>query len=232
MLPKFNKVTSPFFMPSSRYNEKRDESIKFTTNLRVNSIGEDEVSDFILEHSNVLTSENRGSKFRLMDIVEKIREDIVIHRRQGDMDWTCYVHSCFPNGWTPEQVIGKSFYDIHKPVPGFNLATSKQMVDACINKGPFERYVWGLDYDHQHRISLNYKQLKFDINNPILYVKVETQIIVGFPQVDAFVFILRQDFIPEFGIDKATLVNTLKKMTPEQRAYKSITDDVIRYLQE
>lgn len=230
MLPKFEKLTVPIFMPTSRLREKQEEGLKYPL-AEIHDCPYyilDKISKFICLSTNRYWDETCPTN--IYQLAMELREDIVIHRQDGDRDWTAFVHAAFPNGWTPSSVIGKSFYKIHEPVPGFNLSTSKQMVDACIHKGPFQRFVWGVDFDHQHRISANYKQLQFDINNPILYVKVETQIIVGMPEVDAFMFVLRQDFIPEFAIHKPTLLSSLLSMTPEQRVYKSVSDDLLTYL--
>lgn len=73
-------------------------------------------------------------------------EDFLIHRIDDQKDYLSSVHVCFPSHWYPEDKIGKSFNEIHQPVP-MNLKNSDKLVRAMVNGGIFERFVWSIVYE-------------------------------------------------------------------------------------
>lgn len=167
-------------------------------------------------------------------MVAQIQEDVLVIRTDADRDWVCAAHVCMPSSWNPANVIGNSFETVHQPVPGMDLTHSRRIVEAMIHHGPFERFQWGvffedrLDYHPQHG-----PRKSFDPQRPFVQVKVERQVTVGFPDLGAAAFILRQHVIPEYDLDRAALANAVEGMTDAQRSYKGITqsaDGLIRYL--
>jgi hypothetical protein len=62
-----------------------------------------------------------------------------------------------------------------------------------------------------------------------VWVKVERQIIYGFPELEAALFIIRPYLVDP---DLPHLRNAILSMTPEQRAYKHIPDEFVAWLMD
>lgn len=172
--------------------------------------------EFILENYPVkLKSGN------YLEIAKEIDEDLIIHRIDGEKDYMCSAHIVFASHWLPEQKIGTSFEDIHKPVP-MNLKNSKKLVEAIIGNSIFERFVWSVIYEKKYNFHPRFKEKKFEPNNPQVHVKVERQVTVGFPEEKFCLFILRQYLISEEELDKPLLIKAIEEMNEEQRRYKGL----------
>ena len=169
---------------------------------------------------------------KYLDIVREAEEDFLIHRIKDDRDWLSSAHVCFARHWHPEDKIGKSFEEIHKPVP-MNLKNSKKLAEAAARSGIFERFVWSVVHDDRYNFHPRLPYSKFDKNNPKVLVKVERQVTVAFPKHDFCLFVLRQYLIPEERLDKPSLANSIKNMKPEEQAYKGLSDcrDLLEYLE-
>ncbi|MEZ6129813.1 MAG: DUF3445 domain-containing protein [Planctomycetaceae bacterium] len=168
------------------------------------------------------------------NVMMQIQEDIVIHCIDNCEDRVSAAHVCLPSSWDPAAVLGKSFEACHQPVPGMDLSQSRRMVEAIVYHGPFERFQWGVFFEDR----LNYHPLtaprrKFDPRNPFVMVKVERQVLYGFPEHNAVAFVLRQHLLPEATLDKHSLAAAIDGMSAAQRSYKGIADcaePLIRYL--
>jgi len=168
------------------------------------------------------------------ELAMQIQEDLVIHRLSDDRDWMAAGYVCFPSGWNPVDKIGRPLSEIHAPIPGMDLSKSRKLVETMVHHGPFERYVWGPVFEDRINFHPRFEKRKFDPQNPVVYVKVERQITVGFPEHGAALFILRQHLIKN-EIDYPALSTSLKTMTEAQREYKGINDvfdDLIAFLDE
>lgn len=168
----------------------------------------------------------------LAELARQLPEDVVIHRAQGGRDWMARGCVWFPMDWRPEEKIGRSFREIHQPVPGMNLDQSAALVRTMIERGPFERFVWNVLHEERwHFHPAGPPRATFDPRAPRLFLKVERQVIVGFPELQAAVFLLSQSLTPESGIDKPALRRALASMTVEQRAYKGLTGNYAPLMQ-
>jgi hypothetical protein len=166
------------------------------------------------------------------DIVKELNEDFLIHRIDGDKDYLSSAHVCFSSHWFPEEKIGKSFDEIHQPVP-MNLKNSKKMVEAMVYGGIFERFVWSVIHEKRYNFHPRLPYKKFDKKCLEVNVKIERQVTVGFPDHGFCLFILRQYLIEEKDLNKEALSNAIKNMTIEQKKYKSLEncEDLIDYLE-
>jgi hypothetical protein len=166
-----------------------------------------------------------------LGIAREVEEDLLIHRIVGDRDWVSSAHVCFPSHWLPEEKIGKSFEEVHRPVP-MNLATSRKLAQAAARSGIFERFVWSVVHDDRHNFHPRLPASVFDRKEPRVLVKVERQVTVAFPAHDFCLFILRQSLIPEDKLDKPVLAGAIEAMTAEEKAYKGLDDcdDLVAYL--
>lgn len=168
---------------------------------------------------------------KYLDMAKEVDEDLLIHRIEGDKDWLSSAHVCFASHWLPEEKIGKSFDEIHQPVP-MNLKNSRKLVQAIVHGGIFERFVWSVVYDERHNFHPRLEHRRFDRSDPRVLVKVERQVTVGFSEHDFCLFILRQYLIQEKDLDKNILAEVISGMTPEQKRYKGLEDcgDLLDYL--
>ena len=166
-----------------------------------------------------------------LGIAREVEEDFLIHRIVGDRDWVSSAHVCFPSHWLPEEKVGKSFEEVHRPVP-MNLANSRKLAETAARSGFFERFVWSVVHDDRHNFHPQLPASEFDPNDPRVLVKVERQVTVAFPAHDFCLFILRQSLIPEHELDKLTLARAIEAMKPEEKAYKGLVDcdDLLAYL--
>lgn len=174
---------------------------------------------FILDHYPLPLDSNLG----LIELSTTIAEDFVIHRRARGKDWMALGCVFLPSHWRPEDRIGQSFREVHEVVPGMDLSNSDKLVDAMIRGGPFERFLWGPIFEDRLNAHPRFPRREFDPQRPVLFVKVERQVLVGLPEVEACLFVLKQSLIPYAEIDKAALLAALVGMTPEQLAYKGLT---------
>jgi hypothetical protein len=235
-LPNLRKIQKEEVFEKNNFDSELIQTEKFDAlknqryffEYNINPLFYDISANFILEnYPSSLKSKN------YLDIVKETNEDFLIHRIDGDKDYLCSAHVCFASHWLPEEKIGLSFEDIHKPVP-MNLKNSKKLIHAAVYGGIFERFVWSVIYENKYNFHPRFEDKKFDINNPIVLVKVERQVTVGFPENHFCLFILRQYLIQENEIDKELLAKAIENMTEEQRKYKGLLncENLIKYLKE
>lgn len=173
------------------------------------------------------------SSKKYLEIAKETEEDFLIHRINKEKDYLSSAHVCFASHWKPEDKIGKSFDEIHNPVP-MNLKNSKKLVQAMIHSGIFERFVWSIVYEPKYNFHPRFEHKKFNKEKPEVFLKIERQVTVGFSEHNFCLFILRQYLVEEKDIDKKLLSNIIESMVPEQRAYKGLTDcgDLIHFLRQ
>lgn len=189
------------------------------------------VCDFIVKNCNFEVKKPHTFE----NIAIQLQEDLAIQRIDEKTDWLAAAHICFPSGWLPEDKIGRPLSEIHAPIPGMNTNNSRKLVETMCQAGPFERFVWGVKFSSEINGHPSRPQRKFDKSNPSIWVKVERQITVPFPEHKAGLFVLKQFVIPDHEIDKPALLNSLLGMSPEQRRYKNIDycfNDLALYLSE
>ena len=167
----------------------------------------------------------------LSEVAPYLAEDFVIHRQVEDSDRMVFAAVMLPTGWRPQEKLGLSFREIHSVIPGMDLTRSESLVEAVIQGGPFERYVWGVRFSSCLNDHPNRPRVGFDPEHPTVYIKLERQVTVGFPDHAALLFLIRQDILPPESIDRPALVHTLRSMTAEQIAYKGLTDDLENLLE-
>ncbi|UCE90017.1 MAG: DUF3445 domain-containing protein, partial [Pseudomonadota bacterium] len=171
----------------------------------------------------------------------QLQEDLAVVAADKDGDQVCAIHLCFPNHWAPQDKIARSFHAIHAPVPGMAPINRKaaQLITAMIHKGPFVRFAWGLATDtrlNHHPVAppgedpACWAGRSFDADCPKLYLRVERQTTVGFPEVNAALFTIRSYFYDVAQIRRepaacAPLVSAIESMSGTQLAYKGLARD-------
>jgi hypothetical protein len=102
-----------------------------------------------------------------------------------------------------------------------------------IRSGPFERFAWGVQFGPRLDGHPDRPTARFDPADPRVFVKVERQVTVGFPEHDAALFLMRAHLLGEEEIDRLALAEGLLQMSPEQRRYKGVGErfeDLIAHL--
>lgn len=166
----------------------------------------------------------------------QVQEDLALVERTSDgQDRIVALHLCFPNHWAAQDKIGKSFLASHAPVPGMEKVNQRveQLLNSLLNKGPYVRFAWGLATDtklNHHPLAPEgidtklWRGRRFDPDKPELYLRVERQVIYGFPELDAFLFTIRTYFY-----DVAELKQSPEKRLALQSALQSMSDATLEY---
>lgn len=131
--------------------------------------------------------------------MRRLQEDAVVVRRAKDgSDRVVMMHVSVPGSWRPEQRFGTSFMDIHRPVPDFASREKEaaQMVHAMIARGPYVRFVWSTPPDRylDHHPDLGAKGSWHAATEG--YLRVERQLTIPFPDVEAGLFLIRTYIYP------------------------------------
>jgi hypothetical protein len=228
VLPQLSRITvdkvfEVTLKDQMQFLEAKREAVKLQTAFAEHDMDDDiyeTICRFIVEQYPIRLNE----PFTFSNIAMQIQEDIAIHRLSDDRDWLAAAHICFPSGWNPMDKIGRPLSEIHAPIPGMNLSRSRKLVETMVNHGPFERFVWSVVFDDRINFHPRTPKKKFDPSNPCVFIKVERQLVVGFPEHSASLFVMRQHLIRD-NIDKPELVKSLLSMTEDQRIYKGINDE-------
>jgi hypothetical protein len=154
------------------------------------------------------------------EVARSIPEDLMIHRLEGGRDWLAAAHVCFPSHWNPREKVGRTWRDIHGPVP-MDLSSSSKIVRAMVSAGPFERFVWSVVYDDRYDFHPSLEYSRFSPGGVVL-VKVERQVTVPFPELGCCLFILRQYLVRDY--DKEALARAIEGMDAGQREYKGLVE--------
>ena len=171
--------------------------------------------------------------YTLENLVWQIQADFALVKRFPDgTDRIVTILVTAPSHWRPRDKLGLSFFESHTVVPGFERvnATASKMVDAMISKGPFIRFVWGIDSDDRlnHHPDpppgedpVTWKGRNFESGD--LFVRYERQTLLGVPEVDAAIFLIHAKTLPIAQLNKdqkATLRSAVESMSEAALSYK------------
>jgi hypothetical protein len=188
-------------------------------------------------------------------LCSQFQEDLAICSKRADgFDWLSALHLFSPSHWAAEDKIGKTFFQVHAPIPGIEKInrSAAALVDAMIYKGPYVRFVWGFGTDdrlnhHPHAPpgwdAAEWKGRSFrpeavaEGKSPFI-LRYERQVIHGLPEVSAAVFTIRVYFMGGEEIrrnprERELLRSGLLSMNEESRGYKGVAqcmDQVIAWL--
>jgi len=178
----------------------------------------------------------------------QVCEDLaVVCRRPDGGDWLAAVHLCSPNHWAAEDKVGRPFAQVHAPVAGMGPLNqrSNDLVRAMIERGPYVRFAWGLGTDSRlnHHpepppgiAPEKWQGRHFDPQHPRLFLRLERQVLWGFPQEEAALFTIRTYFRDCAHLptqERAQLRLALLSMTPETLIYKGLAahrDAILEWL--
>lgn len=155
-------------------------------------------------------------------LCSQIQEDVCVMQN----DRLVASHVCLPSWWSPAEKIGKSMADIHAGVPGMDSTNYQAIWNACVNKGPFVRYNWGLT-DNMTLNQHSDKGIGKDFDSDNLYLRVERQVLKGFPVVQSVIFLIRT-FVTDVKTltkdQRSTMAIAIENMSEEELDYKGVTN--------
>jgi hypothetical protein len=172
-------------------------------------------------------------------LAAQVQEDLAVVRRVNGNDWACAIHLCFPYRWTAEEKIGLDYVTMHLSVPGMETFRKPGMVTNMIKFGPFTRFVWELCTDdrlNHHREPPPgtdpevWRERPFDPQHPRLFLRVEREVLWGFPEHEAALLAVRISFRDGEEMRKEAalrepLCKTIESMSPEALRYKGLAEN-------
>lgn len=165
----------------------------------------------------------------------QIAEDfVVLSAPPGALDRTLWLHVCFPGGWRPERLLGKSFLQIHAPIPDFDVVARRaaSLTESMVERGPYVRFVWTVSADAE--LDHHPEQGRRDAWSPDTpggFLRVERQVTVPLPSARAAVFIIRTYLYAfhELSHDqRLILASALELMPREIQRYKGLAVGIAR----
>lgn len=227
----------------SRYRENKDRiraeceprhvgAVDFPATLRVS------VTHWLQERLSVEhpDSFSQHSLDTFEDIAYQVQDDLaVVHVPTKGEDRLVAVHVCAPSGWDPSKKLGKSFLGIHAPIPEMEPINrnAANMMRALTREGIRQRFVWGIQFDNQLNrhpdVITPENRIGFDADSPEVFVRVERQCIIGFPEESGFLFTIRPyiyDVATLSSEHRRNLRDALRSLSPAILRYKGIEDDV------
>jgi len=128
-------------------------------------------------------------------IAERVQEDIVVMARPPDESAqrarAIYLHVCFPSGWRPAAVIGRSFVEMHAAVPAHDRfgERGRRALAETLFGGPRVRYVWTVTPNDELDRHPDSPTLGDWSTTDAAFLRVERQVIA--PLRDESVFLIR-----------------------------------------
>lgn len=176
--------------------------------------------------AKLIGRELRSPNESLDDLALEVAEDFAIVQMSPEGGIITYLNLCAPSHWAPEEKIGKSFAPVHEGIPGMEKvnAAGDALLRQCVERGPFVRFVWGVESDDR----LNHHPENGpgrDFRDGKLWVRTERQVL--WPLDGDLLFTIRVGFWSMEELDEEPelwppLIQAVRGMTPEQRAYKGL----------
>ncbi len=158
-----------------------------------------------------------------------IQEDFTLLSQAEDgTDRLVLASVCFPSGWRPEALIGRSFRFIHDPIPEFEAVSEKsaQLIRAMVERGPYVRFVWTVTADP--RLDHHPDHAPRDAWTPDSpgLVRIERQVTIPFPEARGSLFLIRTYLRPFAHLttsERADLKAALSQMPASILEYKGLS---------
>ena len=162
----------------------------------------------------------------------QVQEDLAVVSGRGNCHWLSAAHVCFPNGWAPEEKVGRDFAALHAPVAGMDSMNARGGEFAALMFGASAgllRFAWGVTFDDRLDQHPQRPRIRFDPNRPRAFLRVERQTIWGFPGLETCLFTIRTYLYDCSSLRRhpgmaSLLATAVASMTPASLAYKNLAD--------
>jgi len=197
-------------------------------------------ANYDLQYTTGLTPKLPPYRSALDALAHQVQEDITVVVQRGERHWVSAIHACFPNHWAVQAKIGREFAQIHAPVAGMTAMNRRggALVQTMITQPPMVRFAWGLSTDTRlnhhpepppHVDPTQWQGRNFHPQDPRLYLRVERQVIWGFPAIKAALFTIRTYFqdvavLKQNPTQSALLQSAIQSMSPASLIYKGLAD--------
>ena len=178
---------------------------------------EEEHPEHYQTHFGTFGEEWKGSAVAL---ALSVQEDLVLMK--GHLLEALWV--CFPSNWNPLDKIGRSFAEIHAPVPHSEKLQAAQgnVAKAMSEKGPLKRYVWGLTFDPTLSAHPGLPKV---LGGEQVYFRTERQTTLPLPELGRSWFLIRVYVAPVEAVAntperRAALREAMRTMPEAHRLYK------------
>ncbi|HET8931893.1 MAG TPA: heme-dependent oxidative N-demethylase subunit alpha family protein [Polyangiales bacterium] len=185
----------------------------------------------------------RLERLTLDDLMFELQEDLVIMQISAghapERARALYMHVCFPGGWDPAQLLGKSFTGLHARVPyepGFDRVERKAQA-GLLFQAPAARYVWSVTAEPSLDRHPQTPRLVDFRTTTELFLRVERQIMLPLSEAAAgttALFLIRTYV---YGRDRlsqaqrATLAEAVARMSEATLRYKGMFGHTARVLE-
>jgi hypothetical protein len=155
----------------------------------------------LVDHNSAITPPYLNG---LDALASQCQEDFAILQREHNGDYRVKaLHLNCPNHWGADTRIGMNFEQLHAPVPGFaqRHTQTKKLLDGLLQRGPYTRFVWGMTDNRQ----LNQHPAhvaRQDSSGNDLQLRIERQVLWGFPEQAALLFTIRTLFLAAAELDR------------------------------
>lgn len=181
-----------------------------------------------------LTGAPEEGDFRALAL--HMQEDFTLLQQTPDGDGIQVLLSvCFPSGWRPETLLGRTFLQTHAPVPDFEEIASKsrQLVRAMVERGPYVRFVWSVTADERLDHHPDHAPRDSWTDASVGYLRIERQVTIPFPEERGSLFLIRT-YLYAFGDltveERAVLSDALATLPESILAYKGLSEQIPRVL--
>jgi hypothetical protein len=186
----------------------------------------------------------RLEQLTLDDLMFELQEDLVIMQLPSghtpERARALYMHVCFPGGWDPAQLLGKSFTGLHARVPyepGFDRVERKAQA-GLLFRAPAARYVWSVTAEPSLDRHPQAPRLADFRTATELFLRVERQIMLPLSEAattgTTALFLIRTYV---YGRDRlsqaqrATLAEAIARMSEATLRYKGMFGHEARIIQ-
>lgn len=188
-----------------------------------NELGYTMLSGFpLVEDLSVYCGLEKTNNMR--DVALQLEEDVAI-LYNGRLVSMCF---CFPSGFVPSEKLGKTFMEMHAPVPDRQkLDRSSDKVVEMISKpgAVFRRQVWTLTTSAKLSRHPKYKSYEVPPTLEDLCFRHETQTTVGYGDGRTAFFFVKVDVTPYMWLTeekKQMIIESINTMSDAVLEYKGL----------
>ena len=217
--PVMSRNTGPIFEPVTDQNHVESKT------KELDRWGKDLFGcrrpDLVRLAASVLKVKNTEN---IVELAMNFKEDVAI-MHQGVLESICF---CYPSSWIPNERVGLTLAEIHKPVADGDMLrrVSQRIAETMATQDSFRRYVWTISTTNE--LSNHPKMFKPPVTDQTtvqdLWFRMETQTTMPLGDKESSLFFVKVDTVP-----LSMFWNELDKQLAIVDSINSMTDDILEY---